>query len=328
MSISTKAAVLKGPHDIELIERELVAGDDEVIVRNHLIGICGSDKNFYKGQLPPKTSEFRQDPKFPFYLGHESGGIVVEVGAKVREFKPGDKVMCFGWNNNFAEYFKAKVWELQAVPVGLDMELASLGEPIACAMYSGLTTGTSIGDTIVVMGGGFAGQIIAQCAKKQGASQVVVVDVEEGKLLIAKKLGADLTINIAKEDVVARVKELTDGVGADVVVEAAGSESSFNAASELIKHNGIFVFYSWVTTPIKLKISRWHDDGLEFRNTCLVHHTRQQREVWTPWALRPIVKEIIDVKSLITHEFKLDQIKDAFELAVHDESAIKVVLRP
>lgn len=328
MSAKTMAALLKGPYHIKLIERELIAGDDEVIVRNHLVGICGSDKNFYKGQLPPKTSEFRQDPEFPFYLGHESGGTIVEVGAKVREFKPGDQVMCFGWNNNFAEYFKAKVWELQAVPEGLDMDIASLGEPVACAMFSGLSSGTNIGDTVVIMGGGFAGQIIAQCAKKQGAAQVVVVDIEAGKLAMARKLGADQTINSAKEDVAARVKDLTAGVGADVVVEAAGTESSFNAASELIKHNGIFVFYSWVTTPIKLNINRWHDDGLQFRNTCLVHHTRQQREVWTPWALRPVTQNLIDIKSLITHEFKLDQIKEAFELAVSNESAIKVVLRP
>ena len=66
---------------------------------------------------------------------------MVEVGAKVREFTSGDKVMCFGWNNNFAEYFKAKVWELQAAPVGLEMDLVSLGEPIACAMFSGLNSG-------------------------------------------------------------------------------------------------------------------------------------------------------------------------------------------
>jgi L-iditol 2-dehydrogenase len=328
MSIKTQAALLKGPYDIGLIERELVAGDDEVIVRNHIIGICGSDKNFYKGQLPPKTAEFRQDPKFPFYLGHESGGTVVEVGAKVREFQPGDTVMCFGWNNNYAQYFKAKVWELQAIPAGLDMDTGSLGEPISCAMYSGLTTGTNLGDTVVVMGAGFAGQIIAQCAKKQGAAQVVVVDIEEGKLGVARRLGADITVNSAKEDVVARVKEITGGIGADVVVEAAGSESSFNAASELVRHNGIFVFYSWVTSPIKLNISRWHDDGLEFRNTCLVHHTRQQREVWTPWALRPVRKGLIDTKSLVTHRFRLDQIKEAFEVAVHDETAIKVVLEP
>jgi 2-desacetyl-2-hydroxyethyl bacteriochlorophyllide A dehydrogenase len=328
MSVITKAALLKAPYEITLIERELVVGDDEVIVKNHLVGICGSDKSFYKGQLPLKTAEFRQDPKFPFYLGHESGGTVVEVGAKVREVKPGDKVMCFGWNNNFAEYFKAKVWELQLAPEGLDMDLVSLGEPIACGMFSGLHSGTNIGDTVVVMGGGFAGQLIAQCAKKQGAAKVVVVDVAAEKLAIARKLGADIVIDASKTDVVQQVKELTEGLGADIVVEAAGSEESFNAASDMIKHNGIFVLYSWVTTPIRLNISRWHDDGLEFRNTCLVHHTREQRVVWTPWALKPVIKNMIDVKSLITHEFKLEQIKEAFEAAVHDESAIKIVLRP
>jgi L-iditol 2-dehydrogenase len=250
------------------------------------------------------------------------------VGAKVREFKAGDKVMCFGWNNNFAEYFKAKVWELQAAPAGLDMDLVSLGEPISCAMFSGLNSGTNIGDVVVVMGAGFAGQVIAQCAKKQGAATVIVVDVDDTKLCVAKKLGADIGINAGRQDPVALVKDLTDDVGADVVVEAAGTEQSFNAASELIKHNGLFVLYSWVTTPVKLNISRWHDDGLEFRNTCLVHHTREQRVVWTPWAMKPVVKGIVDIKSLITHEFKLDDIAAAFDLAVKDDGAIKIVLRP
>jgi 2-desacetyl-2-hydroxyethyl bacteriochlorophyllide A dehydrogenase len=328
MGVTTRAALLKAPYQIELIERKLTVEDDEVIVKNHIVGICGSDKSFYKGQLPLKTAEFRQDPKFPFYLGHESGGTVVEVGAKVREFKPGDKVMCFGWNNNYADYFKAKVWELQAGPAGLDMDLVALGEPISCAMFSGLNSGTNLGDVVVVMGAGFAGQVIAQCAKKQGAATVIMVDVEESKLNTAKKLGADIGINATKQDPVAFVKDFTGGIGADVVVEAAGTEESFNAASELIKHNGLFVLYSWVTTPIKLNISRWHDDGLEFRNTCLVHHTREQRAVWTPWAMKPVVKGIVDIKSLITHEFKLEDIAAAFDVAVKDDSAIKVVLRP
>jgi len=328
MGITTRAALLKSPYQIELIERKLTVEDDEVIVKNQLVGICGSDKSFYKGQLPLKTAEFRQDPKFPFYLGHESGGTVVEVGAKVREFKPGDKVMCFGWNNNYADYFKAKVWELQAGPAGLDMDLVALGEPISCAMFSGLNSGTNLGDVVVIMGSGFAGQVISQCAKKQGAATVIMVDVEESKLGVAKKLGADIGINATKQDPVAFVKDFTGGIGADVVVEAAGTEESFNAASELIKHNGLFVLYSWVTTPIKLNISRWHDDGLKFRNTCLVHHTREQRAVWTPWAMKPVVKGIVDIKSLITHEFKLEDIAAAFDVAVKDDSAIKVVLRP
>jgi len=328
MAIITRAALLKGPYNIELIERKLECGEDEVIVKNHLIGICGSDKSFYRGQLPPKTAEFRQEPKFPFLLGHESGGTIIEVGSKVTDYKIGDKVIAFGWNNNFADYFVSKTWQLQPVPEGLDMDLAGIGEPIACAMYSGMNAQVQLGDFVVVMGGGFAGQIIAQCAKLQGAYKVVVVDVLDGKLRIAKNLGADFIINMNKEDPVKIVKELTNGIGADVVVEAAGSEASFNAASEMIRHNGKYVFYSWVTKPITLNISRWHDDGLQFINTCLVHHTWQERYVWTPKTLRPVIYGQVSIKPLITNEFKLEDIKDAFDLADKDDSAIKIVLRP
>jgi 2-desacetyl-2-hydroxyethyl bacteriochlorophyllide A dehydrogenase len=328
MAIKTKAALLEAAYKIYLVDRKLECGEDEVIVKNHLIGICGSDKTFYRGQLPPKTAEFRQEPKFPFYLGHESGGTVVEVGSKVREYRVGDKVIAFGWNNNLAEYFKAKVWELQPVPGGLDMDLASLGEPIACAMYSGLNSGVQLGDTVVVMGGGFAGQIIAQVVRLKGAAQVIVVDVLDGKLELAKKLGAGVVINSRQENAFQRIMELTQGQGADVVVEAAGSQESVNLCTQILKHNGKFVWYSWITQPVTLDISRWHDDGLEFINTCLVHHTWRERYVWTPAALKPVVMGLVDIKSLITNEFSLSAIKEAFEFVDRDDTAIKVVLRP
>jgi len=328
MSIITKAALLTGPHHISLVEKELVCGEDEVIVKNHLIGICGSDKSFFRGSLPPKTAEFRQEPGFPFELGHESGGTVVEVGSKVNGFKVGDKVIAFGWNNNFAEYFKSPAWQLQPAPEGLSMDHAGLGEPIACAMYSGLHCGVRLGDTVVVIGAGFAGQIIAQCAKKMGAYRVVVTDVLDGKLDIAKRLGADVVVNSARQDVKAVIDELTGGLGADVVVEAAGTEQSFNTASEIVKHNGKFIFYSWVTRPVKLNISRWHDDGIEFINTCLVHHTWHHRYVWTFDALRPVVQGLVQIDPLITHRFKLSDIQAGFDLADKDDSAIKIVFEP
>lgn len=328
MSIKTRAALLRGPYDIDLVEKELVCGENEVIVKNNLIGICGSDKSFYRGRLPKNTGESRKEPKFPFELGHESGGVVVEAGSKVTDYKVGDHVMAFGWNNNYADYFKTPTWQLQPAPEGLDPDLASLGEPISCAMYSGMNCRVQLGDTVVVMGAGFAGQIIAQCVKKKGAYQVIMVDVLDGKLQVAKKLGADIIINSKKTDVYDAVMELTHGVGADVVVEAAGTQESFNTASRIIRHNGKFVFYSWVTQPITLDISRWHDDGLEFVNTCLVHHTWHHRFVWTPEVLRPVQQGTINIKSLITNEFKLADLKKGFELADKDDSAIKIVFRP
>ena len=327
MSIKTRAALLRGPRDIDLIEKTLVCGDTDVIVKNHLVGICGSDKAFYRGQMPEKTAEFRHDPVFPFPLGHESGGTIVEVGAKVTDFKVGDKVIAFGWNNNFADYFVTPTWQLQPAPDGLEMDFIALGEPISCAMYSGLHCGVQLGDVVLVMGAGFAGQLIAQCAKKKGAKTVVVADVLDGKLALAKKLGADLTVNLAKEDGARIIFDLTNDVGADVVVEAAGGADSYNLASKVLRHNGKYVFYSWVTQPITLNIGRWHDDGFEFVNTCLVHHTWRERYVWTPQALKPVVQGLVDVRPLITHEFKLEEIKKAFDTADRDEAAIKIVLR-
>jgi L-iditol 2-dehydrogenase len=304
-----------------------VCGDVDVIVKNHLVGICGSDKSFYRGQMPEKTAEFRHDPVFPFPLGHESGGTIVEIGAKVTDFKVGDKVIAFGWNNNFADYFVTPTWQLQPAPDGLDMDYVALGEPISCAMHSGLHCGVQLGDIVLVMGAGFAGQLIAQCAKKKGAKTVVVADVLDGKLALAKKLGADVTLNLSRQDGAGEIFAMTGGRGVDVVVEAAGGADSYNLASKVLKHNGKFVFYSWVTQPITLNISRWHDDGLEFINTCLVHHTWRERYVWAPQALRPIVDGVVDVRPLITHEFKLDEIKKAFDLADRDDAAIKIVLR-
>ena len=89
----TRAARLNKAYDIELIERELVCGENDIIVKNHLCGVCGSDKSFYRGFMPPQTAEFRQPPEFPFLLGHESGGTVVAVGSRVSEYKVGDEVI-------------------------------------------------------------------------------------------------------------------------------------------------------------------------------------------------------------------------------------------
>jgi L-iditol 2-dehydrogenase len=207
------------------------------------------------------------------------------------------------------------------------MDLAALGEPIACAMYSALTSGAQLGDVVVVYGMGFAGSIIAQAVKRMGAYKVVAVDVAEHKLDIARRLGSDVQINAKTVDPVKAVLDLTGGRGADVVVEAAGTGASMNQATAMLKHNGILALYSWITQPVTLNISRWHDDGLQIRTTGLVHHTEQERVIWTPWALRPVVQGLVDVRPLITHEFPLEKVAAAFEAAAEDPAAIKVIVR-
>jgi D-arabinose 1-dehydrogenase-like Zn-dependent alcohol dehydrogenase len=206
-AMKTRATQLKAPGKIVLAERELTVGSEEVLVKGHLSGICGSDKAMYRGDIPEKIT-------LPLWIGHESGGTVVEVGAKVREYRPGDKVMVFNWCNTLADYYKVPVSGLQPVPDGLEMDLASLGEPISCAMYSALTCGAQLGDVVVVYGMGFAGGIIAQAVKRMGAHKVVAVDVAENKLDIARRLGSDVVVNAKAQDPVQAVRELTKGRGA------------------------------------------------------------------------------------------------------------------
>lgn len=328
--MKTKATVLRGPREIDLVERELTVGPHDVLVKTKLAGICGTDKNFYLGYFPKMNGPgySKDDPlaTFPYYIGHEGGGEVVETGEKVSQFRPGDLVMSFNVNGTMAEYFIANEEDLEPTPPGLAAEWACLGEPIACAMFSGLHSRVELGDTAVVFGVGFAGQIIAQVMKGKGANRLICVDVVDEKLEIARQLGADATINALREDPVDRILELTGGRGADVVAEVAGVEQSVNQAITCVKHNGVLVFYSWVTQDISINISRLHHDSLYLVNTGLVHHTVQERKVWTPWALRPVIQGTVKIDPLVNRRFPLDRVAEAFEVDATDHSSIKVVL--
>ncbi len=325
------SACLIGVGEIEVRERELTISDDEILVKTHAAGICGQDKNLFNGIIPPSgglNTEMKNVFAYPYFFGHEAGGLVVEVGKNIKKFKAGDKVIAFAWVETYSDYFKAEEQELEPAPDGLELDLVSLGEPIGCAVFSGLCSKVQLGDTVAVIGMGFAGQVIAQVARKKGAHRVIGVDVVEGKLQLAKRLGLDHAINSAETDPLAAILDLTNGEGADVVVEVAGTGEAVQLCNDAVKHNGVLVFYSWITQNINLNISRWHNNSLQIVNTGLVHHGVQQRHIWVPQALRPVLLEQIDIKPLITHTYSLAQIATAMETANHDPSAIKVLLRP
>lgn len=327
--MKTQSACLTGVNRIEVRERELTIGPDEVLVKTHQAGICGSDKNLYNGIIPPSgglNTEMRTAFAYPYFLGHEGGGTVVAVGEKVRNLSVGDRVIAFAWIETFSEYFKGREEDLQKAPEGMEMDLACLGEPIGCAVFSGLMSRIQFGDIVAVFGMGFAGQIMAQVAKAKGAWKVIGVDVVDGKLELAQKLGLDHAVNGAKQDPLKAVMELTGGLGADVVVDMAGSADSVNLCTAAVKHNGIMVFYSWITQDITVNISRWHNNSLEVINTGLVHHGITQRTLWTPLALRPVMQKQLAIEPLITHRFPISKIAEAFAVAANDPAAIKVVI--
>lgn len=326
-----KSACLTGIREIEVRKRELHLSDNEVLVKTHVAGICGQDKNLYNGIIPPSgglNTEMKSVFSYPYFYGHEAGGTVVEVGKNVRNYKTGDKVMAFAWVETYSDFFKAREEELEPVPEGLDMDLASLGEPIGCAVFSGLCSKVQLGDTVAVIGMGFAGQVFAQVAKKKGAHQVIGVDVVEGKLKLATSLGLDHAVNSSETDPLTAILDLTNGQGADVVVEMAGTGEAVQLCNNAVRHNGVLVFYSWITQSINLNISRWHNNSLQIVNTGLVHHGTLQRHMWVPQALRPVLQAQIDIEPLITHSYPLENIQEAMETANNDPNAVKVIIRP
>jgi threonine dehydrogenase-like Zn-dependent dehydrogenase len=325
------SACLTGVNRIEVRERELTIGPDEVLVKTHLAGVCGSDKNLYNGIIPPSgglNTEMRTAFSYPYFIGHEGGGTVAAVGERVRDLSVGDRVIAFAWIETISEYFKGREEDLQKVPEGMEMDLACLGEPIGCAVFSGLMSKIQFGDVVAVFGMGFAGQIMAQVAKAKGAWKVIGVDVVDGKLALAKTLGLDHAVNGAKKDPLKTVMEITGGLGADVVVDMAGSADSVNLCTTAVRHNGIMVFYSWITQDITVNISRWHNNSLEVINTGLVHHGIKQRSLWTPLALRPVLQHQLAIEPLITHRFPISRVAEAFDVAANDPAAIKVVIEP
>lgn len=325
------SACLTGIQAIEMRGRELLPKDEDLVIKTHAAGICGTDKNLYNGVIPPSgglNSEIRTAFGYPYFFGHEGAGTVIEVGKDVRRFKVGDKVMAFGWVETYSDYFVATEDDLEVVPDGLEMDLASLGEPIGCAVFSGLCSKVQLGDTVAVVGMGFAGQVIAQVVKQKGAFRVIGVDVVDEKLELAKTLGLDQAINSSKTDPLTAILDLTRGQGADVMVEVAGTAESVQLCNDAVKHNGVLVFYSWITRDITLNISRWHDNSLEIVNTGLVHHGTLQRHIWVPQALRPIMQGQIKISPLITHSFELSDIDKAMQTANEDPTAIKVLVRP
>ena len=223
---------------------------------------------------------------------------------------------------------RLKVSVFDVVPRDLNPVIAYQGEPAGCAIYAGLQSGVELGDTVAVVGVGFAGQIIAQAVKKMGAWKVIVADIVDCKLELAKSLGADVAVNPRKEDFVERILQETNGVGVDVAIEVGGTTETVQMCTDILKHGGILGMYSWIMDPLEhLYIDRWHDDGFDIRTLALMHRIRHDRIWYIKQASSLMERGIIQVEPLITHYFPLEEAQKAFEVAGDDDTVCKVAFK-
>lgn len=327
------ALVFHGPNDIRLeeVETPKIIDDHDVIVKVGLSTICGSDIHIATGPLP--------GVKEGTILGHEFVGEIVEVGAAVKKFKVGDKVAancvtscgeCYyckkgyinhcengGWifgykiNGCQAEYIRVPYAEkgLYKIPETVSYKDALFVGDILSTGYFGAERGDiKPGDTVVVIGSGPVGMCAMVCAKLFGPAMIIAVDTVDSRLEVAQKEGiADLTINSMKEDVVEKVMSLTEGRGADVVIEAAGVKATFDLSWKVARPNGTVSIVALYSQTQELPLQEMAGKNLTIR-------TGWVDSVHMEELLKLIESGRINTNFLATHEAPLNDIVEGYDV--------------
>lgn len=313
-----KALVLTEYNHIELSDvPDPDVGAEDVLVRVHACGICGSDIHGYDG------STGRRIP--PLVMGHEAAGVVEAVGPAVRNFKAGDRVtfdstvscgrchfcrrgqinLCdnrrvlgvscgeYRQNGAFAELVAVPQNILYKLPDGLSFESAALIEAVSIAVHAANITRLSLGDTALVVGSGMIGLLAIQAIRLRGAGRVIATDVEESRLEMARQLGADITLNARQLDIPAEVARLTDGRGADAALEVVGHQQTVNDAIAAVRKGGAVTLVGNLSPKIEFPLQSVVTREITVQGSCA-----SQGEY--PECIRLLESGAIRVEPLIT----------------------------
>ena len=332
------------PGNVELTEMpepRPEAGQVVIEVRN--AGICGTDIHILK-------SEYLIKP--PVILGHEFCGEIVEVGRDVTGFGAGDRVtvnpsaarLCgqcrycrmgapffcvdraalgSGIHGGFAKYCGVRQGILFRLPENLDWDVGALCEPLACAFQAVVElTEIRAGEVVVVSGPGPIGLLAMLLAKTRGAQVVVLGAAADGKrLAVAARLGADHAVNVEAENAKALVDDLTEGYGADVVLECSGAAASAALCLELVKKLGSYTQVGIFGAPIQLNL-----------DTVVMKQLRMQGAMchtWETWdrTLTFLARGLVDLRPLISARLPLSRWQEGFD-GVLQKQSIKTLLYP
>ncbi|MCH8021635.1 alcohol dehydrogenase catalytic domain-containing protein [candidate division KSB1 bacterium] len=337
-----KAIKLHTLQDIRLEEIPIPEiGDDEALVRMKACGICGSD-----------TMDWYVEKKAPFYPGHEPAGIIEEVGSEVSEFKVGDRVfvhhhapcfdckfcrkkqysLCPTWKaakidpGGLAEYFRVPAVNLRGdtlkLPDALSFEDGSLIEPTACVVKSFRKAGLKSGATILAIGLGVMGQMHILLGRHIGARQIIGADLVPYRLEKAQEFGADAVINVASEDLIEKVKSLTRGQMADLVIIGPPSIKAMAAGLSCVGKGGTALFFTPTPDNKFLQINPFHlyfnEINLIFSYSCGPNDTRE--------ALELIEQGVITAEKLVTHKYPLDKAKEAHDKTIEAGESLKTLV--
>jgi L-iditol 2-dehydrogenase len=341
-----KAMMLTGIRQMEMknVPDPTIINPNDVKIRMVVLGICGSDMHYYtQGNIGS------QKVKYPFTLGHEGAGIVVETGKTVKKVQPGDLIaiepampcrqcdQCLAGRHHTCRKLKflgcpgqaegclseyIVIPEESCFPLSKKFtpDLGSISEPLAIGIYSVKKSGNVKGLKIGILGFGPIGFSVLLAAKVQGVDNIYVTDKIDERLMIASKEGAAYTGNPLKENIVEKIKQ-KEPLGLDVVYECCGQQEALDQAVDIMKPGGKIMV---VGIP---EFERW---SINVENTrrreIMLQFVRRQVDC-TEAALEMLGSGKIDAKNMITHRFPFDRTKEAFDLvADYKDGVMKAMI--
>lgn len=328
----------KGSVEIREISRPII-GDDDVLLEVRNVGVCGSD-------LHQWTADHSWPVNYPVVLGHEFSGIIAETGSRVSGWKVGDRVVSetaaiidpnnpmsriglynldptrkgfgYGVNGAMTRYVSVPSRCLHLIPDSLPFEQACLTEP-CCVAYSAVVENSRLkpGDRVIVLGPGTIGILCAAMARLCGAEVAVVgLPADINRLAIAKQYGCEGITGDASEWAKQR-----DGLGADCVIDAAGSSITLNIAMQLVRPNGQITKVGWGPQPLGFSL-----DPLVQKNIRLQGSFSHNWPMWER-VIALLANGQLDVKPIIGGVWPITQWQEAFE-KMHTGEVVKSVLKP
>jgi L-iditol 2-dehydrogenase len=344
MQGTMKTAVMTGLKELEWEQRPIpVPSKGEVLVRVEHVGICGSDLHYYEQGA---IGDFKVS--FPFVLGHEAAGTVVEIGEGVTDLAVGDRVAmepgktcgqciyCKTGRYNlcpdveffatppidgvFCEYVAHPASLCFRLPENMDTIEGALIEPLAVGFHAANQGGARLGQKAVVMGAGCIGLMTLLALKAFGVTEVYVVDVMENRLAKAKELGAAGIINGKEQDAVEELMRATAGKGMDLCIDTAGSQITMNQCIGAAAKGAAVVFVGYsAQDQVSLDINNALNKELTFKTVF------RYRNLY-PLAIEA-VSQGLNVKGVVTDFFKFDDVRKAMDLSVSNKAEIvKAVL--
>jgi len=333
-----KAAVFYGARDLRIEEVETPRLDSgDVLIRVRACGICGSDLHAYRQGL---VDELGAPSGSGCIMGHEFTGEIARIGGKVKSLAVGDRVVTVAMGAN-AEYIRipaAKTGIILPLPQELCFEEAATNEPLANSLHVTNLADPSDDDTIVIIGAGVIGLGVLQVIRARCAAKIYVIEMSDKRLDMAMQLGANGVIDAKEQDPYEKVLELTGSTkisyldalvgGVDTVFDCAGHSagvegpSSIWDALRMVKENGKVIVVAFCEKNPGINPNIIVRKGLK-----VIGSWGFSKEDFVQ-SLELMRSGTIDRKMLITHEFSLDQGKEAYETQLRVDESIKVIIKP